>query len=66
MKTRKKKGFPASHAVVVLQPEAAPARQHAGRGAAGPGHLLWEDWERGDGDAAGQVWTGRQLSAEGQ
>lgn len=64
MKNRKK-GFPASHALA-LQPEAAPPRQHAGRGAASPVHLLWENWERGDGDAAGQVWTGRQLSAEGQ
>lgn len=41
-------------------------RRHGERGEAGPVLLLWAHWERGHGEAAGEIWTRRQLSAQRQ
>lgn len=43
-----------------------PLRQHGEWGDVGAVYLLRENWKRGHRDAAGDVWTWGQLSAEGQ
>lgn len=41
-------------------------KQHGEGGDAGPIVLLWQNREQGHGDAAGEIWTRRELSAARQ